>query len=65
MISSKTTEVHRQHEHMSPFEMLKQLENFYASRAKTLLYEILRYIFECKHDEGKKVSDHVLKLSNY
>lgn len=62
MISSMTTELQRQHENMMPFEMIKRLESLYASRAKTLQYEILKDLFDCKLNEGEMVSDHVLKM---
>ncbi|XP_057779722.1 uncharacterized protein LOC130998310 [Salvia miltiorrhiza] len=63
MLSSMTTELQRQHEHMFPYDMLKHLKNLYASEAQTMEYEILRDLFKCKLHDGGQVSDHVLKMT--
>ncbi|XP_057802944.1 uncharacterized protein LOC131018237 [Salvia miltiorrhiza] len=62
MLTSMTTELQRQHEHMFAFDMLKHLKSLYASEAQTIEYKILRDLFKCKLHEGSPVSDHVLKM---
>ncbi|XP_057775089.1 uncharacterized protein LOC130994070 [Salvia miltiorrhiza] len=47
MLSSMTTELQRQHEHMFPYEILKHLKSLCASKAHTMEYEILRDLFKC------------------
>ncbi|CAH9100595.1 unnamed protein product, partial [Cuscuta europaea] len=55
MLAAMSTELQRQHDRMSAFEMLEHLKSLFDSESQTLEYELLTDIFKCRLQEGGNV----------
>ncbi|GKA37656.1 retrotransposon protein, putative, ty1-copia subclass [Tanacetum coccineum] len=65
MLGSMTTELHRQFENYSPYEMLKELKSMFEKQAGGERFDLIQTFHACKQEEGKLVVTYVLKMKGY
>ncbi|GKA42313.1 retrotransposon protein, putative, ty1-copia subclass, partial [Tanacetum coccineum] len=65
MLGSMTPELHKQFELYSPYEMLQELRSMFEKQAGVEKFNLIQAFHACKQEEGKPVSDYVLKMKGY
>ncbi|GKD97732.1 retrovirus-related pol polyprotein from transposon TNT 1-94, partial [Tanacetum coccineum] len=65
MLGSMTPELHRQFETYSPYEMLQELRSMFEKQAGVERFDLIQTFHACKQEEGKSVSQYILKMKGY
>nr|GEV93673.1 retrotransposon protein, putative, Ty1-copia subclass [Tanacetum cinerariifolium] len=65
MLGSMTPGLHRQFKNSSPYEMLQELKSMFEKQAGVDRFDLIQTFHACKQDEGKSVSQYVLKMKGY
>nr|GFB62676.1 zinc finger, CCHC-type [Tanacetum cinerariifolium] len=60
-----TPELHRQFKNYSPYEMLQELRSMFEKQAGVKRFDLIQTFYSCKQEEGKSVSQYVLKMKGY
>ena len=65
ILYSLESELQKRFEHHDPFEIIKELQLIFETRAAMESYEASEQFFTCKMEEGSSVSEHVLTMSRH
>ncbi|GJU72641.1 retrotransposon protein, putative, ty1-copia subclass [Tanacetum coccineum] len=65
MLGSMTPELHRQFELYYPFDMIQKLRSMFKKQAGVKKFDLIQSFHACKQEEGKPVTDYVLKMKGY
>ncbi|GJW05036.1 retrovirus-related pol polyprotein from transposon TNT 1-94 [Tanacetum coccineum] len=65
MLGSMTTELHRQFENYSPYEMIKELKSIFEKQTRVERFDLIQTFHACKKEEDKPVVAYVLKMKEY
>ncbi|GKF07208.1 hypothetical protein Tco_0041432 [Tanacetum coccineum] len=65
MLGSMTSELHRQFENSSPYDMIQELKSNFEKQAGVERFDLIQTFHACKQEEGKLVSSYVLKMKGY
>ncbi|GKB89087.1 retrotransposon protein, putative, ty1-copia subclass, partial [Tanacetum coccineum] len=65
ILGSMTSELHRQFENSSPYDMIKELKSMFEKQAKVERFDLIQTFHACKQEEGKPVGAYVLKMKDY
>nr|GEX64288.1 retrotransposon protein, putative, Ty1-copia subclass [Tanacetum cinerariifolium]GEX64302.1 retrotransposon protein, putative, Ty1-copia subclass [Tanacetum cinerariifolium] len=65
MLGSMTPELHRKFENYSPYEMLQEHRSMFEKQARVERFDLIQTFHACKQEEGKSVSQYVLKMKGY
>nr|GEX05754.1 retrotransposon protein, putative, Ty1-copia subclass [Tanacetum cinerariifolium] len=60
-----TPELHRQFKKISPYEMLQELISMFEKQAGVERFDLIQTFHACKQEDGKSVSQYVLKMKGY
>lgn len=60
-----TPELQKQFEFYNPYDMIRELKSMYEKQAGVELFDLIESLHDCKHESGKSVSAHVLKMKSY
>nr|GEX27204.1 zinc finger, CCHC-type [Tanacetum cinerariifolium] len=64
-LGSMTSELQRQFENSSSYEMIQKLKSMFKKQAGVERFDLIQTFHACKQDEGKLVSSYVLKMKGY
>jgi hypothetical protein len=65
MLATMNSELQKQHENMSAFDMIEHLKLLYQEQARHERFEVSKALFQGKLAEGAPVGPHVLKMIGY
>nr|GEY83406.1 zinc finger, CCHC-type [Tanacetum cinerariifolium]GEY90893.1 zinc finger, CCHC-type [Tanacetum cinerariifolium] len=65
MLESMTPKLHRQFKNYSPYEMHQELRSMFEKQAGVERFDIIQTFHACKQEEGKSVSQYILKMKGY
>ncbi|GJV62062.1 retrotransposon protein, putative, ty1-copia subclass [Tanacetum coccineum] len=65
MLGSMTSELHRQFENYSPYEMLQELKSMFEKQARVERFDLIQTFHACKQEEGKPIAAYVLQMKEY
>ncbi|GJU95174.1 retrotransposon protein, putative, ty1-copia subclass [Tanacetum coccineum] len=65
MLRSMTPELHRQFELHYPYDMIQELRSMFKKQAGVEKFDLIQSFHACKQEEGKSVSDYLLKMKGY
>ncbi|GKE50082.1 zinc finger, CCHC-type containing protein, partial [Tanacetum coccineum] len=65
MLMTMDSDIQKNLEHLSAFDMLKELKALYVQHADQELLQTMREFHACKQEEGRSVSSYVLKMKIY
>nr|GFB22463.1 hypothetical protein [Tanacetum cinerariifolium] len=65
MLESMTSELHRQFENSSPYEMLQELKSMFEKQVGVEIFNLIQTFYACKQEEGKPVAAYILKIKGY
>ncbi|GJR33205.1 retrotransposon protein, putative, ty1-copia subclass [Tanacetum coccineum] len=65
MLGSMTPELHRQFEMHYPYDMIQDLKSMFEKQAGVEKFDLIQSFYACKQEEGKPVTDYVLKMKGY
>ncbi|GJW45638.1 hypothetical protein Tco_0077284 [Tanacetum coccineum] len=65
MLGSMTSELHRQFENYSPYEMLQDLKSMFEKQARVERFDLIQTFHACKQEEGKPIAAYVLQMKEY
>ncbi|GKC13766.1 hypothetical protein Tco_1010548, partial [Tanacetum coccineum] len=65
MLGSMTSELHRQFENYSPYDMLQELKSMFEKQDGVERFDLIQTFHACKHEEGKPVGSYALKMKDY
>nr|GFA32459.1 hypothetical protein [Tanacetum cinerariifolium] len=60
-----TSELHRQFENYSPYEMLQELRFMFEKQAGVERFDLIQTFHACQQEEGKSVTAYVLQMKGY
>ena len=62
MLSTMSSDLQKQMDHLSAFDLLAQLKDMFQQQARQERYECLKSVLGCKLQDGGNVSAHVLRM---
>ena len=65
MLATMNSELQKQHENMSAFDMIGHLKMLYQEQARNERFQVSKALFNSKLSEGNPVGPHVLKMIGY
>ncbi|XP_071705442.1 uncharacterized protein [Rutidosis leptorrhynchoides] len=65
MLASMTSDLQKEMEDRTAYDMMTELKNMFQKQASQELYETYKLLQTCKMEEGQSVSSHVLKMKSY
>ncbi|GKA84737.1 hypothetical protein Tco_0806391 [Tanacetum coccineum] len=65
ILGSMTPELHRQFEHSSPYDIIRELKSMFEKQAGVEQFDLIQTFHACKQEEGKPVGPYVLKMKGY
>nr|GEW86647.1 hypothetical protein [Tanacetum cinerariifolium] len=65
MLGSMTSELHRQFENYSPYDMLHELRSMFEKQAGVERFGLIQTFHGCKQKEGKSVDAYVVQMKGY
>ncbi|GKA20991.1 retrotransposon protein, putative, ty1-copia subclass [Tanacetum coccineum] len=65
ILGSMTSELHRQFENSSPYDMIKELKPMFEKQARVERFDLIQTFHACKQEEGKPVAAYVIQMKGY
>ncbi|GKA38209.1 retrotransposon protein, putative, ty1-copia subclass [Tanacetum coccineum] len=65
ILGSMTPELHRQFEHSSPYDIIRELKSMFEKQAGVEQFDLIQTFHACKQEEGKPLGPYVLKMKGY
>ncbi|GJT16138.1 retrotransposon protein, putative, ty1-copia subclass [Tanacetum coccineum] len=65
MLGSMNPKLNRQFELYYPFDMVQELRSMFEKQAGLEKFDLIQSFHACKQEEGKSVTDYVLKMKRY
>ena len=65
MLVSMTSEIQKNLEELTAYEILVELKTMFQQQAQQELFETVKAFHVCKQEEGQSVSSYVLKMKGY
>ncbi|GJX87793.1 retrotransposon protein, putative, ty1-copia subclass, partial [Tanacetum coccineum] len=65
ILSSMTSELHRQFENSSPYVIIKDLKSMFEKQAGVERFDLIQTFHACKQEEVKPVAAYVLQMKGY
>ncbi|GJZ63978.1 RNA-directed DNA polymerase, eukaryota, reverse transcriptase zinc-binding domain protein [Tanacetum coccineum] len=65
ILGSMTPEIHRQFKNSAPYDMIKELKSMFEKQARVERFDLIHTFYACKQEDGKLVTEYVLKMKGY